>query len=85
MCLNGTYCSVQLGTHLSDTFPTTNGFRQGDVLQPLLFNFRLEYAITRVQINQGGLILNDTHQLSVYTDGVNTGWKRKYYKGRRKD
>jgi hypothetical protein len=37
----------------------------------LLFNFALEYAIKRVQVNQDGLILNDTHQLLAYTDDVN--------------
>ena len=45
--------------------------KQGDVLSLLLFNFVLEYAITRVHVNQDGLKLNGTHQLLVYTDDVN--------------
>jgi len=37
----------------------------------LFFNFGLEYAIIRVQVNDG-LKLNGTHQHSVYADDGNT-------------
>jgi hypothetical protein len=58
ICLNETYCRVQVGRHLSDMFPTKSGFKQRDVLSPLLFNFALQYAIRR-----HGLKLNGTHQI----------------------
>ena len=39
----------------------------------MLFNFALEYAIRRVQVNQDGLKLNCTHRLLAYeyADDVN--------------
>ena len=46
--LNETYNRGRVGKHLSDRFPIKNGFKQGDALSLLLFNFALECAIRRV-------------------------------------
>jgi hypothetical protein len=61
MCLNETYSGDWVDKHLSDTFPIKNSLKHVDVSSSLLFNFRLVYAIRRVQITQDGLKLKGTH------------------------
>jgi len=71
MCLTETYSRVRVGKNLSEMFPIRKGLKQGDALSPLLFNFALEYAIKRVQVNQDSLKLYSTHQLLAYANDVN--------------
>ena len=60
MCPTKTCSRVRVGKNLSDMFPIRNGLKQGDGLLPLLFNFALENAIRRVQVNQDGMKLHCT-------------------------
>jgi len=71
MCPNENYSRDGTGRQLCDMFPFKNGFKQGDALSPLLFNFPLVYGIRRVQANKDGLKLNGTRQFQVYADDVN--------------
>jgi hypothetical protein len=61
MRLNETYSGFRVGKHLSDIFPVRNGLKKEDGLSPLLFNFALEHAIRRVQVNQDDLKLSSSH------------------------
>ena len=71
MCLTQKYSRFRVGKNLSEMFPVRNGLKHGDALSSLLFNFALEYAIKRVQVNQEDLKLNATHQRLPYADDVN--------------
>ena len=71
MCLTETYSRVWVGKILSAMFPIRNGWKQGDEVSTLFFNFALEYAIRRVHLSQDGLKLNGTLQLLVHADIVN--------------
>jgi hypothetical protein len=42
--------------------------KQGEALSPMLFNFALEHAIRKVQVNQDDLKLDGTRQLLAYSN-----------------
>ena len=49
MCLNETYCRVQLGKYLFGTLAIINALMKEDALIPLRFNFALESVIGRIK------------------------------------
>jgi hypothetical protein len=57
--------------NMCEDFPISNDVKQGDALLPLFFTFDLQYVFRKVQENQVGLKLNETHRLLVYADDVN--------------
>jgi hypothetical protein len=71
MCLNETYITMRTGKISLTSFLFRMSWKKKDALSPLLFNFALQHAISRVQESQKGLKLNGTHQLLAYADDVN--------------
>jgi hypothetical protein len=71
MCLYEMYTKVHICKHLSDNFLSKNALKHGDASSPLLFNFTLDYAIRKVQENQVGMKLYETHQPLVYANDMN--------------
>jgi len=69
MCLNETYCEVNLGKYLSGTFSNKNGLQQVEALSPHLFNFAVDCHLC--QANKEGLKFHGTHQLLIYAEDVN--------------
>ena len=74
--ISSTYSASELVKILNELFARFDRLSEvstkcRDALSPMLFNFALEYAIRRVQVNQDGLKLHGTHQLLAYFDDVN--------------
>jgi len=68
MCLTEMYSRFWVGKNLPDMLRMRNGLKKRDGVSPLLFNFTLDYTVSRFQVNQHGLKLN---QLLIYAADVN--------------
>jgi hypothetical protein len=60
-CLDGTQSKMRIGNYLFYSFPIENGLKQINAFPPLLTNFALEYAISKVQETNLGVDTNVTH------------------------
>ena len=69
MHLTETYSRVQVRKNLTGSL-LGMAFNKETLLSLLLFNFTLDYAIRRAQVNQDGLKLNSTHRLLAYANDV---------------
>jgi hypothetical protein len=64
------YAKVKIGKHLSCEFKVNKGPRQGDVIDPLLFNVVLETAIAIFTVEKQRTIFDKYSQIMAYADGV---------------
>ena len=71
LCLTEMYSRVRVDKNLSDVFNTRNVLKKRDALSTLLFNFALDCAIRRVQVNKDGLKCYGIYKHLVYADYVN--------------
>ena len=67
---NEIYAKVKIGKHLSCEFKVNKGLRQGDAIDPLLFNVVLGTAIRIFTVETQRSILDKYGQIMAYADGV---------------
>jgi hypothetical protein len=73
---NEIYAKVKIGRHLSSEFKVNKGLRQGDAIDPLLFNVVLETAIRIFTAETQRIIFDKYSQIMAYDDGVVTKGRR---------
>ena len=68
---------MRIRNYFSASFPIEKGLKKGDTLLPLLFNFVLEYTISK--ISNLGMDINGTHQALAYADDAKNKEIKKGY------
>jgi hypothetical protein len=73
---NSTY-HVKTGTIMTDYFKVGTGLKQGDGLEPNLFNKALEYVIRQLSVQATSTIFHKSVQLIGYAEDINIMGKTK--------
>lgn len=70
VCVEGSYSSIKIEGHYSETFEITTGLKQGDALSPALFNIALEKVVRRTELTTNIFGHNGPCLILAYADDL---------------